>query len=264
MAQLVTRITSTDGTQIAVWRSGSGPNLILVHGTTADHTRWAQVAPRFERQFTVYAMDRRGRGASGDAETRSIAREGEDVVAVAEAIGGPVNLLGHSYGALCCIEAALRLPDLDRLVLYEPPLPVGADMVAPGILDAIEKLIEQGERETALLTFFRDVVRVPEHQLEVMRSHPAWAGRLAAAHTVTREIRLAAEYRPDLDRLRTIVVPSLLLLGGDSPSHFRAAIRQLDTLLPNSRIHEMADQQHIAMDTIPDEFARIVSSFVLS
>ena len=257
-------VTSSDGTRLAVSRSGSGPNLILVHGTAADHTRWAQVAPRFERQFTVYAMDRRGRGASGDADTRSISQEGEDVVAVAEAIGGPVNLLGHSYGALCCIEAALRLPDLHRLVLYEPPLPVGADIVAPGILDALEHLIEQGEREAALLTFFREVVLVPEPQIEVMRSQPAWAVRLAAAHTVTREIRLAAEYRPDLDRIRTMVVPSLLLLGGDSPSYFRAAIRRLDTSLPNSRLHEMTGQQHVAMDTIPDEFVRIVSSFVLS
>jgi len=257
-------VTSSDGAKLAVWRSGSGPGLILVHGTTADHTRWAQVAARFERQFTVYAMDRRGRGGSGDADTYSISQEGEDVVTVAEAVAGPVNLLGHSYGALCCVEAALELPGLHRLVLYEPPLPLGPEIVSPEVRETLDRLIEQDEREAALLTFFREVVRLPEPQLEVMRTQPAWAGRLAAAHTITREIRLEAEYRPDLERLRTIATPSLLLLGGDSPAYFGEATRQLNSVLSNSRIHEMPGQQHVAMDTIPDEFVQIVASFILS
>jgi pimeloyl-ACP methyl ester carboxylesterase len=38
-------ITSTNGTLIAYERSGAGPPLVLVHGTTADHTRWASVLP---------------------------------------------------------------------------------------------------------------------------------------------------------------------------------------------------------------------------
>jgi pimeloyl-ACP methyl ester carboxylesterase len=34
-------VRSRDGTTIAAQVSGSGPVLVLVHGTTADHTRWA-------------------------------------------------------------------------------------------------------------------------------------------------------------------------------------------------------------------------------
>ncbi len=49
-------VTSSDGTPIAVWRSGTGPPLVLVHGTTADHTRWIRVLPLFKRHFTVYAL----------------------------------------------------------------------------------------------------------------------------------------------------------------------------------------------------------------
>jgi pimeloyl-ACP methyl ester carboxylesterase len=36
---------SRDGTEIAYWTSGKGPPLVLVHGTTADHTRWDPVLP---------------------------------------------------------------------------------------------------------------------------------------------------------------------------------------------------------------------------
>jgi pimeloyl-ACP methyl ester carboxylesterase len=62
-----------------------------------------------EQRFTVYAVDRRGRGQSGDSPVYSIEREYEDIAAVVESIREPVNLLGHSYGALCSLEAALRV-----------------------------------------------------------------------------------------------------------------------------------------------------------
>jgi pimeloyl-ACP methyl ester carboxylesterase len=89
-------ITSKDGTMIAYQRSGTGPPLVLVHGTTADHTRWAPVLPAFEQYFTVYAVDRRGRGGSGDAGQYAIEREFEDIVALVNSIEEPVFLLGRS------------------------------------------------------------------------------------------------------------------------------------------------------------------------
>jgi len=97
----VQRITSRDGTPIAAWRSGQGPALLLVHGTVADHsTTWRLARHELEQRFTIYAMDRRGRGGSGDAPDYALQREAEDVAAVVDSIGEPVNLLGHSYGAL--------------------------------------------------------------------------------------------------------------------------------------------------------------------
>ncbi|MCI0730931.1 MAG: alpha/beta fold hydrolase, partial [Chloroflexi bacterium] len=60
-------ILSPDGTPIAYERSGAGAPLVLVHGTSAAHTRWAPIRPALEAHFTVYAVDRRGRGGSGDA-----------------------------------------------------------------------------------------------------------------------------------------------------------------------------------------------------
>jgi len=54
------RIRSADGTSIRCWREGAGPPLVLVHGTTADHTTFRFITPILASRFTVYAMDRRG------------------------------------------------------------------------------------------------------------------------------------------------------------------------------------------------------------
>jgi pimeloyl-ACP methyl ester carboxylesterase len=104
------RVVSRDGTGIAVWTSGQGPPLVVVHGTPADHTRWRPLLAYLEPSVTVHAMDRRGRGASGDAPAYELAREHEDVAAVvdaaAEASGSAVDLYGHSHGAIVAFGAA--------------------------------------------------------------------------------------------------------------------------------------------------------------
>lgn len=79
-------VQSRDGTPIAYWRSGSGPPLVLVHGTTADHQRWATVLPELDAHLTTYAVDRRGRGGSGDSPDYDGVREAEDVAAVVDVV----------------------------------------------------------------------------------------------------------------------------------------------------------------------------------
>src|SRR5688500_12526490 len=63
---VMSRVISGDGTDIAIWTSGHGKPLILVHGAPADHTRWRPLLPHLEPHVTVHAIDRRGRGGSGD------------------------------------------------------------------------------------------------------------------------------------------------------------------------------------------------------
>jgi pimeloyl-ACP methyl ester carboxylesterase len=102
-------VRSEDGTSIAYWQNGTGDPLLLVHGTASDHTTWAQVQPTLERHFSVHVVDRRGRGHSGDAPAYSHKREGEDIASVIDAIGGPVNVVAHSFGALCTLRTAAIL-----------------------------------------------------------------------------------------------------------------------------------------------------------
>lgn len=102
------RIPTPAGTIISYEKSGSGPPLVLVHGAFSNHrTNWEFVAPRFEEQFTVYAIARRGRGETNVTKGHSIEDEGCDVGAVIQSLGDPVFLLGHSYGALTALAAVL-------------------------------------------------------------------------------------------------------------------------------------------------------------
>lgn len=257
-------IHSKDGTPIAYQRSGVGAPLILVHGTGGAYTRWAPILPVLEKHFSVYAIDRRGRGESGDADTYTIEREFEDIGAVVDSFEEPVHLLGHSFGAICALEAALLTRNLRKLILYEPPIPgVGVEIYPSGVIDRLQALLDGGDREGFLTTFVREVVRMPSREFELFRTSPAWPARVAAAHTLPRELRVHERYRFDAVGFTNLNIQTLLLLGGDSPAFFKAAIEAVATALPNSRNVVMPGQQHIAMDTAPELFVREVLAFLV-
>ena len=112
---MTSSVVSADGTTIGFESLGAGPPLVLVHGGTADRTRWAPVRERLAERYTVHIVDRRGRGLStAEADQYDIRREGEDIAAVVAAVGPDVYLFGHSYGALCSLEAALLTDAIGR------------------------------------------------------------------------------------------------------------------------------------------------------
>ncbi|MFC7202804.1 alpha/beta fold hydrolase [Haloferax namakaokahaiae] len=255
-------VESTDGTPIAFERTGAGPPLVLVHGSTADHTRWDPVLPAFEERFTVYALDRRGRGASGDTPAYEMEREVEDVVAVVESIADPVTLLGHSYGAMCALEAARRLPTLRALVLYEPPIPVaGFEPDSEETLAEITVLHERGENKEALVRFLRDIAELPPFELDALRSAPNWPARVEAAHTVIREERARTEYEFDPARFAELQTPTLLLVGTETAPLHAAAADALGDVLENSRVVLLEGQAHAAMNTAPELVIDAVLTF---
>lgn len=255
-------VTSKDGTPIAFERSGVGPGLVLVHGTTADHTRWMPLLTELGKKFTVYAMDRRGRGGSGDNEPYSIEREYEDVAAVVDAAGPGVGLLGHSYGALCALEASLLTRNVAKLVLYEPPFPIdGEALYPPGTQEKFQALLEQGDREVLLVAFFRELVGMSDEEINLLRGDPSWQGRLAAAHTLVREFA-DGDYVFDPSRFRSLCAPTLLLVGGISPPALTRPSELVAAAVPNSRIVEMLGQGHAAMNTAPELFLKEVLGFL--
>ncbi len=255
------RVISKDGTPIAYQRNGSGAALVLVHGTGADHTRWEPVLPALGKNFTVYAVDRRGRGQSGDASSYAIEREFEDLVAVVDSIGGRVNLLGHSYGGLCCLEAALRTRHVNKLILYEPPIITQEFFYPPGVREKLQALLNAGDRERLVTTFLHELVGMPDHEISLLRAESSWASRLTAAYTIPRELSDEG-YTLDPQRFRNFKTPALLLLGGDSPPFLVAATKAVHAALRTSRILVMPGQQHIAMNTAPGLFVREVVKFL--
>ena len=267
-AAVQTQVTSTDGTSIAVFVSGSGRPLVLLPGTSADHTTWRLAAPVLARQVAVHAVDRRGRGQSGDGPDYSLAQEYDDVAAVvddaAAAAGMSVDLLGHSFGGNVAFGAIGRTDNVRRVVLYEGwPAPNAAHRaIARDLLERLDSLHADGRDELLLETFYREVVRTTEAEFERIRTARTWPARVAAAGTIPRELRAYEADAFDPAVARAIDLPVLLLIGGDSPAGIRADPEVVAATLPDARLVVLRGQAHLAYLTDPDRFASRVLEFL--
>ena len=191
-APVVEHVTSSDGTRIGFHRSGEGPPLVLLHGATGAHWSFRYILPSLVERFTLYAVDRRGRGESGDADGYVIEREFEDVAAIVDSVGEPANVFGHSYGATVALGAVLATPNIAKLVVYEAS--PGISVVPHEYLGQIEELVEGGEREEALV-YALGLFGLTHDEVERLKAAPTWPVRVAAAHTVAREVRAEESYR---------------------------------------------------------------------
>lgn len=255
------RVASPDGTPIAFWWGGAGPPVLLVHGAMSDHRRW-RIAPLLQPRHTVYTMDRRGRGGSGDAQSWALQREVEDVAAVIAEVARRQNsqtdLLGHSLGGLLSLRASAEHPDVRRLVLYEPAINEAAQ--PEDLRRRMQQFIDTGHPEDATRIMLREVVHMPEHEVAAMEALPSWPSRVAAAHTLPRELGVPLRWDPSEGQ--QVKVPTLLILGADSPDVVQQGTRLVAEAVPDSTLVVLEGQQHIADQLIPEEFAGIVSDFL--
>jgi len=256
---MATSVRSPDGTVVGFETLGDGPPMVLVHGTGADHTRWTAVREQLARRYRLHLVDRRGRGLSrAEAAGYDIRREGEDIAAVAEAAGGDVYLVAHSYGALCALEAARISGAIGRLVAYEPPRPEpGESVVGP---DARRRMRAATDPEDVLVTFLREALRLPAEDVEAMRGTPVWRARVAAAHTIPRELDVVETVVFD-ERLGGIRVPVRLLAGTESPAYLRLAAEAVAERVPGADVVPLHGQAHQAMDFDPAQFVEAVFAF---
>ena len=204
-------------------------------------------------------MDRRGRGLSTDeADAHGLQREAEDVAAVAEAIGGDVYVVAHSFGALCTIEAALITSAFRRLALYEPPRPTpGRNDVSP---ELVARPMAMNDREQILEAFYRNALRLPQAAIDGMRGTEIWRARLTAAHTIAREVAAANAFQSPGD-LDNIDVPVRILLGTETTAFLRAASAAFAAEIPGAHVAPLHGQGHQAIDLDPDQFVRLVLDF---
>ena len=258
-------VRSADGTTIAFDKSGSGAPLVLVHGTSSGRKRWKPILPALESKFTVYAIDRRGRGGSGDSADYSLEREIADVGAVIDSIDSEaVNVVAHSFGAICSLEAVRRSSRVSKLVVYEPPIRFGErrpDAAEEQYLNEQRERLARNDRVGVLEAFYIRRSIQPE-ALAKFRSQPNWPDRVATAHTLIRENEAVRDYHFDHRAFRSFNVPTLLILGGDSVPLHHVAARELQQTLPNSSLVVLDGQQHDAIDTDAERFTATVLSFL--
>lgn len=258
-------VTSNDGTRIGLRISGEGPPLLFVHGTTADYKSWDAISVHLQPHFTVYAMDRRGRGMSGDSPDYTLAREAEDVAAAVASIGTSGFLCGHSFGGLCCLEAVLLTGAIQQLILYEPLIPGAVPTGPEGLGDRLRTLVEEGELEAAMDIFLREEAQIPAPELAAYRRSELYAQRIPLADTIPREMQVERTYVFEPDRFGAIQVPTLFLLGSETAhEEYRRALETLAIAIPESKIVLLEGQGHMAHHENPEMLAKTLMEHLLA
>ncbi len=252
-------VTAPEGVRIACEVSGEGPPLVLVHG--AGSARWSfdAVRPHLEARFTVIAVDRRGRGDSTDGDGYGLEREAEDVAAVVRDAGEGAMLFGHSYGGLVALEAA-RLLDLPGLALYEPAM--GEAFTTTETIERWERLVDAGDRDTVIREFLHQIAGYDEAAIEELTGTPVWEARRGIVPTVPRELRAALAHRFDRAALGELAMPTLLLVGTESPAWARRSVDACADAIPRAETRVLDGQGHGANMTAPDLLAAELGRFL--
>jgi pimeloyl-ACP methyl ester carboxylesterase len=238
-------VVSADGTRIAFDRLGEGPPVALVAGAAVDRSSDAPLAELLAADFTVFNIDRRGRGDSGDTPPYAVEREIQDLAAVLEEAGGSAFLYGHSGGAALALEAAAGGLPVRKLARYEPPYILDESSRPPADhVEQLEKLIAEGRRGDAAAYFMREVVRAPAEFVAEAQTQPWWAAQEALAHTLAYDARVMGDYSLPTGRAETVHVPTLVLAGGRDFPWMRDTAQALANALPNGEVRFLDGQGH--------------------
>jgi pimeloyl-ACP methyl ester carboxylesterase len=136
-------------------------------------------------------------------------------------------------------------------------------VVPAEVVERLENLVAAGEREEALIETFR-LIGLSDEEIEQIRVAVSWPARVAAAHTVPREIRAEAAFRSEPGSIESLETPVLLLLGEESPDWARVSTEELHAALPDAEIAILPGEGHAATMTAPalvaDEIVRFLGT----
>lgn len=256
--------TSADGTEVRAIDEGQGPVILVVHPGLDDGRSWDGVAARLAGRFRVLRLHRRRYrlDLSGDPPC-SIAQEATDVVAVAEEVGEPVLLVGHSSGAVVALEALVAVPAaFAGAVLYEPPVvtgpPLGGDT---NMVQRAEAAIAAGRPGRAIAIFHRDLALVSPLAARLVGMVVAVDRRMGAlAPRQIDDVAAINRLGVRLDAYARIELPVVLLGGDRSPAHLGERLDALARALPRAEPVVLHGQGHNANRGAPDQVARVVET----
>lgn len=249
---MTTFVTSADGTRIAYDRTGEGPPLIIVDGAMCYRGQGPSgpIAAELADAFTVYTYDRRGRGESGDSTEFAVAREVEDIEALAKEAGGAPFLFGASSGAVLALEAANHGVGAAKVAMYEPPLIVDdTHRPLPGDWAArLDANVAAGRTGDVVKDFMR-FVDVPGFGIAMMRLLPVWSKLKGVAPSLRHDFAFMADLQrgrplPET-RWSTTTMPALVADGGKSPDWMHHGNQALAQVLPNATYRTIPGQTHL-------------------
>jgi pimeloyl-ACP methyl ester carboxylesterase len=247
-------VTSNDGTTIGYHQLGAGPGLVLLHGTMESAQSHIQLAEALADTFTVYLPDRRGRGLSDPyRDPYRVDDDIEDMHALLAGTGAH-QVFGISAGAIICLQAALMLPAIRKVAIFEPPLfPDRSEPAAT--LARFDREMAEGRVAAALVTAMKGARMGPP----VFHLLPRWllerlttmgmardGSMHSLAPTLHYDCELIVDMSGPLDRFAALHTEVLLLGGSKSPAYLKRTLATLAAVLPNATRVELAGLSHEA------------------
>jgi pimeloyl-ACP methyl ester carboxylesterase len=249
---------------------GAGPTIVLVPGSCSTGAAWRPVIANWDGQFRCITTSLLGYGQTTERRTTEdpgIFHEAEMLEAVIGRPGGPVHLVGHSFGGLVALVVALRgRALLASLTIVEAP--------------AIELLREPGEdrhyRAFRAMTarYFADFQGGNGEAIAAMidfyggaGTYASWPPRVKAYAVETTLVNIldwasAFGFALSEAMLAALAIPTLVLRGGASHPAMQRANELLATGIKGASLQTIAGAAHFMIATHPGDVARAVAGLV--
>ena len=260
-------IADVNGARIGYEILGEGEPLVLVHAGIADGRMWDAQIDAFSRRYRTIRYDLRGFGRSpmvpGPFSHAVDLRALLDALEVDRAV-----LVGCSMGGGAVIDLALENPERARaLVLVGPAISgFGFDEGPPEEWDELVAADEAGDLERVSELEVRMWVDGPRRGPDAV--DPAVRDLVREMNLIALKneaMQLGEELEPEVpaaSRLSGIQAPTLVLVGDEDRARTLAAAGLLEGEIPNVHKTVMAGTAHLPNMERPEEFNRLVLSFL--
>lgn len=243
-------VTAKDGTKLGYKQVGTGPGVVLLHGSMEWSDSHRELAQALADRYTVYLLDRRGRGLSGPHSEHYTAQEDVDDLEALLNHTGARYVFGLSSGAIMLLQSLLSLPMIQKAAIYEPPLLADPEE-GRALVTRFDAEIDQGKLTAAMVTamlgaqmgpsFFQYIPRWILEGLtgfgmaqEEKGLKPGELSMRMLAPTVHYDFELVAEASGNLERFKAVQAKTLLLGGDQSPKYLTEALDRLEKILPGA------------------------------
>lgn len=232
-------------------QAGAGMSVVFIHGLAEDGGSWDEVIAGLGGKVTSYAIDFRGHGGTTVGRGAGSAGQlADDLNAFLEKVSGPAVCVGFSLGGVIALEAALRRPDLVRMVVA-----VGASSkvgrAAAGFFDErIALLAKDFNAFREALAADTDAQLVSRKDaLDTINEKRLRAVGDGAGYVNAARAMLELAQAPLTDRLREIAVPVHIIQGLDDVFCPVKAAEILREAMPDAGYSEIPRAGHlIAVD----------------
>jgi pimeloyl-ACP methyl ester carboxylesterase len=253
-------VVSRDGTRIGYSKYGSGPAVVVAHGTHTVAQDWSAFGQEMGRRNTVYIYDRRGRGSSPDIDKPySNESEVDDLAAMVKLAGPNAAIFGHSFGGGVALAYALRDGFKGRLITYE----AGHSVLGPvdrGHLPELQALIERKEFDRAAEFFLKNIGGMPEGEVTKFKASPLWPGIVELNKLAPREMGFLRTLTWTPEQMAKLECRSWLLLGSETkppPGEVSRTAALVDRI-PAPTLYPLVGQGHAAYLGNPPLLAKAV------